>query len=314
MDKDYLEKLERIRIATRQSRLAVWQAKDVARRLRTLHPGLRCDLVKLTTRADRFVDRPLAAIGGKALFVKELEQAMLEGRADIAVHSMKDVPLEFPEGLHLPVVIERANPLDGVVSPSGHCLASLPKGARVGSSSLRRQCQVRSVRPDLEVGPIRGNVDTRLEKLDGGEFDALILACSGLERLGLTDRISEALPVEVMVPAIGQGAMGIECRQGDTPVELAISNLNHVPSWRAVRAERAMNLSINGNCHAPIGAYATLHGRELRLDGLVGSIDGRTILRESAAGDAGDPESLGAEVAARLRAAGASTLLAGADV
>jgi len=301
--------VKRIRIATRQSRLALWQAEEVAHQLATLHPGLECELVKLTTKGDRFLEAPLGAIGGKGLFIKELEQAMLDGRADIAVHSMKDVTVDFPPGLHLPVIMERASPLDVVVSTELADLDALPRGARVGSSSLRRQCQVRALRPDLDVSPVRGNVDRRLSKLDEGQFDALVLAHAGLERLALDHRISEVISADVMVPAIGQGAMGVECREGDSDIEHLIAPLAHEATSLAVRAERAMNLALGGGCHAPVAGYATLQEGMLRLEGLVGSLDGRTVLRTVQTGNAKDPETLGARVAKYLKDAGAAALL-----
>jgi len=304
-----VKNVEQIRIATRQSRLALWQAEDVARRLSELHPGLECELVKLTTKGDRFLDAPLGTIGGKGLFVKELEQAMLDGRADIAVHSMKDVTVDFPAGLHLPVILERASPLDSVVSTRGVGLMELPENARVGSSSLRRQCQVRAVRPDLDVSSVRGNVETRLSKLDEGLFDALVLACAGLDRLALDHRIAEIIAPEVMLPAIGQGAMGVECREGDTEVEALVAPLNHEETSIAVRAERAMNLALGGSCHAPIGGFAVLRSSSLVLEGLVGSLDGRTVLRERIEGAADAPEALGRELAEKLKGAGAVALL-----
>ena len=234
---------------------------------------------------------------------------MLHGRADIAVHSMKDVTVDFPPGLHLPVIMERASPLDVVVSTELADLDALPRGARVGSSSLRRQCQVRALRPDLDVSPVRGNVDRRLSKLDEGQFDALVLAHAGLERLALDHRISEVISADVMVPAIGQGAMGVECREGDSDIEHLSAPLAHEATSLAVRAERAMNLALGGGCHAPVAGYATLQEGMLRLEGLVGSLDGRTVLRTVQTGTAKDPETLGARVAKFLKAAGAAALL-----
>lgn len=298
-----------VRIATRQSRLALWQAEEVARQLRMRYPGLECELVKISTKGDLFLDAPLGTIGGKGLFVKELEQAMLEGRADIAVHSMKDVTIDLPDGLHLPVIMARANPLDAVVSPQGDGLDSLPAGTRIGSSSLRRQCQIRARRPDLKVLFVRGNVDTRLAKLDAGDFDVLMLACAGLERLGLHARITESVSADVIVPAVGQGAMGIECRLGDDIIETKIAALNHRPTAAAVRAERALNRGLGGGCHLPVAGFAVLEGETLKLHGLVGSVDGQLVLEHRGEGDVEQPEALGEAVAQALIDAGAERIL-----
>jgi len=298
-----------LRIATRQSRLALWQAQEVARQLRELDPSLECELVKITTRGDRFLDAPLGAIGGKGLFVKELEQAILDGRADLAVHSMKDVPVELPDGLHLPAVLARASPLDALVSRDGRGLDELAPGARVGSSSLRRQSQIRARRPDLRVIPVRGNVDTRLAKLDAGEFDALVLACAGLERLALSHRIAQVIASDVIVPAIGQGAMGVECREGDYRVESQVARLNHEATSVAVRAERALNRALGGGCHFPVAGLARVSGTDVMLRGLVGSIDGRQVIERSATGSVHEPEAVGNAVAGALKAAGADRIL-----
>ncbi|NIR29791.1 MAG: hydroxymethylbilane synthase [Gammaproteobacteria bacterium] len=299
-----------IRIATRKSPLAVWQAEHVAQRVRASHPDLRVELVKLSTSGDKLLDAPLAKVGGKGLFVKELEQALTDGRADIAVHSMKDVTVELPEGLHLPVILARAEPRDAFVATKAPTLDALPRGARVGTSSLRRKCQLRSWRPDLTLLDLRGGVDTRLRKLDSGQFDALVLACAGLERLGLAGRIAQPLPPEVLLPAIGQGAMGIECREGDPAVEACIAPLNHAASAVCVRAERAMNRRLGGGCQVPIAGYAELNNAELRLRGLVATVDGTRVLHEHASTRRIDePDALGIAVAEALLARGAGDIL-----
>lgn len=299
-----------IRIATRKSPLALWQAEHVAQRLRANHPDLRVELVKLSTSGDKLLDAPLAKVGGKGLFVKELEQALMDGRADIAVHSMKDVTVELPGGLHLPVILERAQPHDAFVATRVPALDALPRGARVGTSSLRRKCQLHSLRPDLQLVDLRGGVDTRLRKLDEGRFDALVLACAGLRRLGLDERITQILAPEVLLPAIGQGAMGIECRVQDTAVEACIALLNHAPSALCVRSERAMNRRLGGGCQVPIAGYAELEGGELRLRGLVATLDGTRVLHEHASTQhIEDPEALGIAVAEALLARGAGGIL-----
>ena len=301
---------ETLRIATRKSPLAVWQAEHVAAALRAAHPGLQVELVGMTTKGDKILDTPLAKIGGKGLFVKELEQGMLDGRADIAVHSMKDVPVELPEGLHLPVIMEREDPRDAFVSNRWSSLEELPAGARVGTASLRRQCQLMEVRPDLEYLPLRGNVNTRLKKLDAGEYDAIILAAAGLLRLGLAGRIRALLDPAQSLPAIGQGAIGIECRVDDERVNQLIAPLHHQPTALRVAAERAMNERLEGGCQVPIAGHAVLEDDELWLRGLVGSLDGRTILRAEIRGPARDATGLGVIVADRLLAEGADEILA----
>ena len=301
---------ETLRIATRKSPLAVWQAEHVAAALRAAHPGLAVELVGMTTKGDKILDTPLAKIGGKGLFVKELEQGMLDGRADIAVHSMKDVPVELPEGLHLPVIMEREDPRDAFVSNRWASLEELPAGARVGTASLRRQCQLMELRPDLEYLPLRGNVNTRLKKLDAGEYDVIILAAAGLLRLGLAGRIRALLYPAQSLPAIGQGAIGIECRVDDDRVNELIAPLHHRPTALRVAAERAMNERLEGGCQVPIAGHAVLEEDELWLRGLVGSLDGRTILRAEIRGPARDATGLGVIVADRLLAEGADEILA----
>jgi hydroxymethylbilane synthase len=268
-----------IRIATRKSPLALWQAEHVTARLKALHPGLTVEIIGMTTKGDQLLDSPLSKVGGKGLFVKELEQGMLAGEADIAVHSMKDVPVEFPEGLHLAVIMERENPYDAFVSNTFASLADLPEGACVGTSSLRRQCQLADRRPDLRIEPLRGNVNTRLAKLDAGEYDAIILAAAGLIRLGFEARIRDCIEPVDSLPAIGQGAIGIECRIDDARVQQLIAPLADRDTTDRVLAERAMNARLNGGCQVPIGGHAVLDGDQLILKGLVGTTDGTRILR-----------------------------------
>ncbi len=302
----------RLGIATRKSALALWQAEHVKALLERQHPQLTVELVPLSTRGDKILDTPLAKIGGKALFVKELEEAMLDGRADIAVHSMKDVPMQFPDGLGLSVILESGAPTDAFVSNDYASLAALPQGARVGTSSLRRGLQISAQRPDLEVLSLRGNVQTRLGKLDAGDFDAIILATTGLQRLGLADRITAELTPEQSLPACGQGALGIECRHGDAELVALLAPLDHAPTATRVRAERAMNTRLDGGCQVPIGGYAVLEdeGDTLWLRGLVGHPDGSQVLRAEARGSAMEPEALGIRVAESLLDQGAGEILA----
>jgi len=298
-----------IRIATRKSPLALWQAEHVAQRLVAAHPGLAVELVTMTTRGDRILDAPLAKVGGKGLFVKELEQGMLEGTADIAVHSMKDVPVEFPDGLHLPVVLAREDPHDAFVSNRFDRFEDLPEGAVLGTSSLRRQVQVRALRPDLRVRDLRGNVNTRLAKLDGGDYDAIVLASAGLMRLGMGGRIASRLTTEQCLPAIGQGIIGIECRRGDGDVEALIAPLADRDSTLRITAERALNRRLAGGCQVPVAGHAELVGERLRLRGLVGRLDGSEVLRDEVSGAPEDGERLGIELAEALIAAGADVIL-----
>jgi hydroxymethylbilane synthase len=303
---------EILRIATRKSPLALWQAEFVRAELRRLHPDLVVELVTFTTQGDKILDTPLAKIGGKGLFVKELEVAMLDGRADIAVHSMKDVPMEFPEGLGLLAIGEREDPRDAFVSNRYEHLAALPAGAVVGTSSLRRQCQLRHRRPDLVIRDLRGNVNTRLAKLDAGDYDALILASAGLRRLDFHDRIRVALTPEESLPAVGQGALGIEARLDDVRIAALLAPLNHDDTAVCVRAERAMNRCLQGGCQVPIAGYAELVGNdenELRLRALVGSLDGREIIADALHGPKVQAEALGEALAERLLAAGAGRIL-----
>ncbi len=296
-------------IATRKSPLAMWQAEHVAAALQRAHPGLRVELLGMSTQGDRVLDTPLAKIGGKGLFVKELEQGMLDGRADIAVHSMKDVPVDFPEGLHLPVIMRREDPRDAFVSNHFDGLDALPRGARVGTSSLRRQCQLSASRPDLAILPLRGNVNTRLRKLDEGEYDAIILASAGLIRLGFESRIRAFIEPEQSLPAIGQGAVGIECRVDDERVNALLAPLNDASTAVCVRAERAMNHRLMGGCQVPIAGYATLAGDELHMRGLVGEPDGSAIVRAEGRAPRSDAEALGVRLAEELLANGAEPIL-----
>ena len=299
-----------LRIATRKSLLALWQAKDVKARLEKLHPDLTVELVPMTTKGDVLLDTPLAKIGGKGLFIKELEQAILEGRADIAVHSMKDVPVEFPEGLGLTVICERDDARDAFVSNNYTHLEQLPAGAVVGTASLRRECQIRARYPHLEVKVLRGNVQTRLRKLDDGEYDAIILAAAGLNRLELTDRIAGLMSPEDSLPANGQGAVGIECRVDDVELLALLAPLDHHETRLRVEAERAMNQGLMGGCQVPIGAYAELQGDQLWLRGLVGRPDGSEVIYEEMTGPATQGKEMGAEMAKRLLARGADKILA----
>lgn len=299
-----------VRIATRRSPLALWQAEFVRDELLALHPHLTIELVKIKTQGDIILDTPLAKVGGKGLFVKELEVAMLNGEADIAVHSMKDVPVEFPDGLHLPVICSRHDPFDAFVSNDYASVDDLPQGAKVGTSSLRRECQLRHYRPDLQILPLRGNVNTRLAKLDAGDFDAIILAKAGLERLQFDERIRSALTAEQSLPAIGQGALGIETRIEDAELNALIAPLNCPHTSITVRAERALNRRLQGGCQVPIGGYAILDNDKLWLRGLVGRPDGTEMLLDEINGDAKDAEALGLALAEKLLSRGADKILA----
>ena len=305
-----------VRIATRESRLALWQAEHVAARLRVAHPGLRVELVPMTTRGDQILDRSLSKIGGKGLFIKELEHALLDGRADIAVHSMKDVPAELPPEFAIAAILERENPQDALVCTKFDQLDKLPEGAVVGTSSLRRQSQLLAARPDLTVRPLRGNVDTRLAKFDRGEFDAIILAAAGLTRLKLHDRIAQHLPVSQCLPAIGQGAIGVECRDGDSNVISLLAALHDATTASQVTAERALNAALGGSCHSPIAGYATTDAQNnLQLEGFVGDACGARVIRAavSAEGKPSDPEALGRALAAIMTERGALEILASVE-
>ncbi len=298
-----------VRIATRRSPLALWQAEYVKSALEEAHPGLRVELVKMVTQGDKILDTPLAKVGGKGLFVKELEQGMLRGEADVAVHSMKDVPVEFPEGLHLAVICPREDPRDAFVSNRYPSLDLLPAGARVGTSSLRRQCQLRRLRPDLQILDLRGNVNTRLQKLDDGQYDAIILAAAGLIRLGFRERIREFISPEVSLPAIGQGAVGIECRIDDARIHRLLTPLNDEGTHIRVMAERAMNDRLEGGCQVPIAGYAELEGGEIWLRGRVGRPDGSELIEGEIRGDASRAEELGTALADDLLERGARAIL-----
>ena len=299
--------VDKIVIATRQSELALWQANFIRNELREVHPQLTIELLGITTQGDRWLGSPLSELGGKGLFIKELEQALLDGAADLAVHTVKDVPAQLPEEFVLPVLGFRDDARDTLVSRTGGSLASLPRGARVGSSSLRRQAQLLVVRGDLNVLPIRGNVNTRLQQLDSGEYDAVVLAAAGLNRLGLADRISEYLELDVCLPAAGQGALGIECRAKDLRVIDLLEPLQDARVHVCVTAERAVSHGLGADCTAPLAAHATLTDNVVTLRALVARADGSEVLRAEATGE--DPLALGAQVTARLLDQGAAELL-----
>lgn len=298
-----------IRIATRKSPLALWQAYYVKEALQKAHPGLEVELVTMVTKGDVILDTPLAKVGGKGLFVKELEVAMLEGRADLAVHSMKDVPVDFPDGLGLVTICEREDPRDAFVSNTYHHVDELPQGAVVGTCSLRRQCQLKAYRPDLVIKELRGNVGTRLSKLDAGEYDAIILAAAGLKRLELEERIRSFIEPEQSLPAVGQGAVGIECRTDDERILKLLEPLNHADTANRVKCERAMNLTLEGGCQVPIGSYALLEGDEIWLRALVGEPDGSQIVRGEIRGPRAQAEQLGVQLANQLLNEGAREIL-----
>jgi len=300
---------ERVRIGTRKSELAMWQAMFVHDALREAHPGIDVELIGITTEGDRTLDVPLAEKGGKGLFLKELEHALLEQRIDIAVHSMKDVTVSEPEGLHIPVICERGNPYDALVSGKYASLDDLPAGARVGTCSLRRQAILRNRFPALTVENLRGNVNRRLQRLDEGDFDAIILASAGLMRLNMSERIREVIPAETMLPAVGQGAVGVQCRRGDSRTEQLVAPLNHAPSACLVKAERSANARLGGGCHVPVGAFAEWVGTGLKLRGFVGDPDGSRAFFAEVEGPADAPETLGANLAERLLAEGAGQIL-----
>ncbi len=299
-----------LRIATRKSPLALWQAEHVGERLRKLHSGLDVELVPMSTQGDRLLDAPLAKVGGKGLFIKELEHALLDGGADIAVHSLKDVTVEIPAGLALPVFLARGDARDGLVCNHYGSLTALPRGARIGTSSLRRQCQLLAARPDLHVVTVSGSIHTRLAKLDDGDFDALILAVAGLQRLGLAERVVEMLEPDVILPAVGQGVLSIECRDGDARIETLIAVLNDADTDARVTAERAMNERLGGGCQVPIAGFAELDGEQLALRALVASPDGRTVLRAEGRALREQGRQLGRRVAEDLLSQGADRILA----
>ncbi|RDE86502.1 hydroxymethylbilane synthase [Aggregatibacter kilianii] len=298
-----------LKIATRQSPLALWQANYVKDSLQQLYPDLTVELVPMVTKGDVILDSPLAKIGGKGLFVKELENALLNKEADIAVHSMKDVPMQFPEGLGLAVICKREDPRDAFVSNSYRTFSELPRGAVVGTSSLRRQCQLKALRPDLDIRSLRGNVGTRLSKLDNGDYDAIILASAGLIRLGLADRIASFIEVEQSLPAAGQGAVGIECRTDDVQVKQLLAPLADAETTCCVLAERAMNNHLQGGCQVPIGGYAVLQQGQLYLRALVGDVDGSKIIRAEGKSAVENADVLGVQIAEQLLAQGADKIL-----
>ena len=298
-----------VKIATRKSALALWQAEHVAALLTKLPEIEAVELVPLSTRGDEILDRSLQKIGGKGLFIKELEVAMQAGEANIAVHSMKDVPAEMPEGFCLGAMLERANHADALVSPNGEQLSDLPQGALVGSSSLRRQAQLKMMRPDLRVEPLRGNVNTRLAKLDNGDYDAIILAAAGLERLGFHDRISQLFVPEQMLPAAAQGVVGIECLENASELRAVLAQLSHPTSVQTTLAERAIARVLEASCQSPVATYAVVDGAALTVTALVAMPDGTESIRDSVSGDAGDAEALGELLAGRLLERGAAELL-----
>ena len=300
-----------LKIATRNSPLALWQAEFVKSNLESLYSDLKIELVKMTTQGDQILNSPLSKIGGKSLFIKELELGMMEGRADIAVHSMKDVPYELPQGFEIGAILERENPFDALVSNTVSSLDDLPVGARVGSCSLRRIVQLKALRPDLVVLDLRGNVNTRLKKLDDGEYDAIILACSGLIRLGLEERIKQHLSPIQSLPAVGQGALGIEIRANDHEISSLIEPLIHKKTLSEVSAERALNATLQGGCSVAIGGYATSNNTEMRLKGMVGNVDSGEVIRVDEHGELSQPKDLGERVANKLLSLGAKRLLSG---
>ena len=299
----------KLRIATRKSPLALWQAEHVKSRLMQAHEGLEVELVTFTTKGDKILDTPLAKIGGKGLFVKELEMAMLEGKADIAAHSIKDVPMEFPEGLFLSTILEREEPCDAFVSNTYDSIQDLPEGAIVGTCSLRRKCQLLSKRPDLKIKDLRGNVNSRLEKLDNGDYDAIILACAGLVRLEMGDRIKQRISSSWILPAVGQGAVGLEAREGDDETLKLLSVLQHDDTTDRVTAERALSKQLQGGCQVPIASYAILDGDTLHLQALVGEPDGSKIVEGDISGHRSEAEQLGIKLADDLLSRGAKEIL-----
>lgn len=298
-----------LKIATRKSPLALWQAEHVKARLEALHPDLTVELVKMTTKGDQILNSPLSKIGGKGLFIKELEIGMMEGVADIAVHSMKDVPYEIPPGFELGAILARENPFDAFVSNQFDSIHDLPQGAKVGTCSMRRIVQLKAQRPDLEILDLRGNVNTRLQKLDDGEFDAIILACAGLIRLKFEDRIKQEMPAIDSLPAVGQGAVGIEIRENDQEVLALISPLIDQETTYRVCAERAMNARLEGGCSVPIAGFATLEGEQINLTGLVGNVASGVILKHQVSGHVSEAKSLGEALADQLITMGAKDIL-----
>jgi hydroxymethylbilane synthase len=298
-----------LKIATRKSPLALWQAEFVKSKLEAIYPDLKVELVKMTTQGDQILNSPLSKIGGKSLFIKELEVGIMEGRADIAVHSMKDVPYELPQGFEIGAILERESPFDAFVSNDFNSIQDLPIGAKLGSCSLRRIVQVKAMRPDLEILDLRGNVNTRLKKLDDGEYDAIILACSGLTRLGFDNRIKQDLSPDDSLPAVGQGALGIEIKANDHEISNLIKPLIHQKTQIEVNAERALNTTLQGGCSVAIGAFATSENSKLTLSGMVGNVDSGEIIRIQETGETSKPIDLGIRAAKKLLSLGARELL-----
>lgn len=299
----------KIVIGTRGSQLALWQANWVKAELERLHEGVTCELLIIKTKGDKILDVPLAKVGGKGLFVKEIEEALLDGRIDLAVHSMKDMPAHLPEGLKIGAIPEREDPRDALISKNGLTFDALPKGARVGTSSLRRSAQLLAKRPDLQIETLRGNIDTRLKKVLEGNMDAIILAAAGLKRLGLGEHITECLAPELMLPAVGQGALCIESRENDDRIDAALSPLNHLATRTTVLAERAFLNTLEGSCQIPVGAFAETDGETITIRGLVAEVDGTRILMEKDTAESAQGEALGIAVAERLKEAGAAEIL-----
>ena len=301
--------VDRVRIATRKSPLALWQAEYVKSALESAHPGIEVEIIGMSTKGDKILDTPLAKVGGKGLFVKELEVALQEQRADIAVHSMKDVPMELPPGLSIEAICPREDFRDAFVSNQFASLSTLPQGAKVGTSSLRRQCQLRAMRPDLQILDLRGNVNSRLRKLDEGQYDGIILAAAGLKRLKFDERITDLIAPEVSLPAVGQGAVGIECRSDDERTIKLLAPLNDPDSHVQVSAERSMNFQLQGGCQVPIAGFAVLEGDQIYLRGLVGYVDGSEIFRAEARGPQSNAIEIGRSVAEQLLKSGAGKAL-----
>lgn len=301
--------MKTLKIVTRKSPLAMWQAEHVRDLLLKAHDDLKVELIGIETQGDKILDSPLAKIGGKGLFVKELENALLDGRADIAVHSMKDVTVDMPDGLSLPIILEREDPRDVLIAPNPTSISDLPKNARVGTSSLRRQCQIKNLRPDLNILDLRGNVGTRLGKLEKGEYDAIILAAAGMIRLGLKDKISHYISDDVLLPAIGQGAVGIQSRSDDEEILSLISPLNHVDTHTRILAERAVNRRLFGGCQVPIAGFSELENDQILIRALVGETDGSKIIRSEISGHRDDAETLGTALAEDLLSQGAGEIL-----
>jgi hydroxymethylbilane synthase len=300
-----------LKIATRKSPLALWQAEHVKARLEYHHPGLKVELVKMTTKGDQILNSPLSKIGGKGLFIKELEVGMMEGVADIAVHSMKDVPYEIPPGFELGAILKRENPFDAFVSNHYESIDDLPQGAKVGTCSMRRIVQLKALRPDLEILDLRGNVNTRLQKLDDGEYDAIILACAGLIRLKFEDRIKQQISAEQSLPAVGQGAVGIEIRENDQEILDLIAPLIDTETSYRITCERAMNARLEGGCSVPIAGYSTIENDQITLTGLVGNVDTGVIIKEHVSGSINEAEQLGITLADKLISLGAKDILKG---